>query len=342
MTISEIKENVKTSDYDFLKTNKNLGKNIILLTLGGSYAYGMNTVYSDVDIRGISLNSKQDILLSNDFEQVVDKNTDTVIYSFNKIIDLLTKCNPNTIEILGCLPEHYLYLSDIGEELLNNKKMFLSQICVRSFGGYSSDQLRRLSNKAVRKVSQTEHENYILKSIENAKYTFKEKYFPYNDGNINLYIDTAIQEGYDSEVFMDLTLKHYPLRDYTGMWNEMKTIVSAYNKIGKRNEKASSHDKLGKHMAHSLRLYMMCIDILEKGEINTYRTTEHDLLMDIRNGKYLNENDQPLPEFYELVDEYEKRFDYAKKNTSLPESPDYKAINEFKMYVNERIIRGDI
>ena len=124
MTISEIKENVKTSDYDFLKTNKNLGKNIILLTLGGSYAYGMNIVYSDVDIRGISLNSKQDILLSNDFEQVVDKNTDTVIYSFNKIVDLLTKCNPNTIEILGCLPEHYLYLSDIGKELLNNKKMF--------------------------------------------------------------------------------------------------------------------------------------------------------------------------------------------------------------------------
>ena len=45
---------------------------------------------------------------------------------------------------------------------------------------------------------------------------------------------------------------------------------------------------------------------------------------------------------YELVDEYEKRFDYAKKNTSLPESPDYKAINEFKMYVNERIVRGEI
>ena len=30
--------------------------------------------------------------------------------------------------------------------------------------------------------------------------------------------------------------------------------------------------------------------------------------------------------------------EYAKKNTSLPETPDYKKINEFKMYVNERII----
>lgn len=31
------------SDYDFLRTNKNLGKNIILVGLGGSYAYGTNT-----------------------------------------------------------------------------------------------------------------------------------------------------------------------------------------------------------------------------------------------------------------------------------------------------------
>ena len=39
---------------------------------------------------------------------------------------------------------------------------------------------------------------------------------------------------------------------------------------------------------------------------------------------------------------YEKRFEYAKKNTSLPDKPDYKRINEFKMYVNERIVKGDI
>ncbi len=31
-----------------------------------------------------------------------------------------------------------------------------------------------------------------------------------------------------------------------------------------------------------------------------------------------------------------------KNNTSLPEVPDYKKINEFVMSVNERIVRGDI
>lgn len=259
------------------------------------------------------------------------------------MIQLLTSNNPNTIEQLGCLPQHYFYLSEIGKELLDNRKMFLSQICVHTFGGYASSQLRRMSNKAARLVSQAENESYILKSIDNARYEFKNRYYPFEDDNdLKLYIDKSAQEGYDSEIFMDVRLNHYPLRDWAGMWNEMKTIVSSYNKFGRRNEKAVAHDKLGKHMAHLIRLYMMCIDILEKEEIVTYREKEHDLLMSIRNGEYLDGNRQPIPEFYDLLNEYEKRFEYAKNNTSLPEKPDYKSINNFRMSVNERIVKGDV
>lgn len=343
MTIEQIKEKLKSAEYDFLRTNENLGSNIILLTLGGSHAYGMDKEYSDVDVRGISLNSKPDILLGTDFEQVVDVDTDTTIYSFNKMIRLLMSNNPNTIEQLGCSPQHYFYLSEIGKELLDNRKMFLSQICIHTFGNYASPQLRRMSNKAARLVGQAENESYILKSIDNARYEFKNRYHPLqNDNDLKLYIDKSTQEGYDSEIFMDISLNHYPLRDWVGMWNEMKSIVSSYNKFGRRNKKAVAHDKLGKHMAHLIRLYMMCIDILEKEEIVTYREKERDLLMSIRNEEYLDGNRQPIPEFYDLLNEYEKRFEYAKNNTSLPEKPDYKRINDFRMYVNERIVKGDV
>lgn len=342
MTIDEIKAELKTEKYDFLRNDEHLGKNIMLLTLGGSHAYGMETPNSDLDIRSVALNSKSEVLLGTDFEQVVDAPTDTTVYSFNKIIKLLTSNNPNTIELLGTKPEHYLYLSDIGKELLDNRKMFLSKICIHSFAGYSQSQLRRLQNKAARLVGQAENEEYIFKSIQNAKYDFKNRYFTHDESDVKLYIDKAVQDGYETEIFMDINLKHYPLRDWAGMWNEMKSIVSSYNKIGKRNEKAISHDKLGKHMAHLLRLYMMCIDILEKEEIITYRAKEHDLLMSIRNGEWLDENRQPILEFYDLLNEYEKKFDYAKKYTSLPDKPDYKRINEFVMSVNERIVRGEI
>ena len=94
-------------------------------------------------------------------------------------------------------------------------------------------------------------------------------------------------------------------------------------------------------MMHLIRLYMMCLDILEKEQIITYREAEHNLLMDIRNGKYLDSNDQPITEFYEMGDDYERRLDYAKLNTSLPDSPDYKKINEFVISVNERIVKNE-
>lgn len=148
MNLWEIKEAVKQKEYDFLKENKHLGSNIILLTLGGSHAYGMDKEDSDLDVRGVALNNKEEILLGKDFGQVVEIDTDTTVYSFNKILQLLKSNNPNTIEILGCKPEHYLYLSDVGRELLNNRKMFLSKICINSFAGYASSQLRRMENKA--------------------------------------------------------------------------------------------------------------------------------------------------------------------------------------------------
>lgn len=340
MTVEQIKNKLKSEEYKFLSENEKLGNHIILLTLGGSHAYGMDKEGSDLDVRGIALNQKEEILLGKDFEQIVDVPTDTTIYSFNKILELLSKCNPNTIEELGCKPEHYLYLSDLGRVLLDNRKLFLSKICIHTFGGYAQAQLRRLENKSARLVGQAQNEAYILRSIQNAEYEFKNRYYPHTDDSIKLYIDKGVQEEYETEIFMDINLQHYPLRDWAGMWNEMKSIVSSYNKIGKRNEKAISHDKLGKHMAHLIRLYMMCIDILEKEEIVTYRSEEHDLLMDIRNGKYLDENRQPVSAFYDLLNEYEKRFDYAKNNTSLPDVPDYGKINEFRMYVNEQIVRG--
>jgi hypothetical protein len=86
----------------------------------------------------------------------------------------------------------------------------------------------------------------------------------------------------------------------------------------------------------------MCLDILNEGEIITYREKDHDFLMEIRNGKYLDDNRQPTPEFFDIVDDLEAKLDIAKTTTSLPDKPDYKKINEFVASVNERIVRGEV
>lgn len=332
-----------TPEYGFLKTNPHLGNNIILLGMGGSHAYGTNVEGSDVDIRGVALNSKSDILGTSNFEQVVDNTTDTTIYSVRKIFKLLTSCNPNTIEILGLKPEHYFYLSPIGKELLDNKKLFLSKRAMYSFGGYAFAQLRRLDNKTARTLEQEEWEQHILNSITTASYTWPEKFEVFQPGDyVNLYLDKSSRQDLDKEIFMDIHLTHYPLRDYRSIWSDMKNIVNDYEKVGHRNQNAIENGKLGKHMMHLVRLYLMCLDILEKEEINTYRENDIPFLMDIRNGKYLDENSQPIPEFYEMVKDYEKRLQYAADNSNLPEKPDFKAIDEFLMSINERVVLGKV
>ena len=246
------------------------------------------------------------------------------------------------IELLGLKLEHYLYISPIGYELLDNSRLFLSKKAAQAFGGYATNQLRRLDNKAVRTVDQEHRENHILNSIYNAAESFPEKYFEYPEDSIKLYLDDSIQEDMDKEIFMDVNLKHYPLRDYKAMWSEMNSVVKDYAKLGKRNKHAIEHQKLGKHMMHLVRLYYMCFDILENEKIVTYREKEHDLLMSIRGGKYLDSNNQPIPEFFEMVDALDKRLEYDKENTSLPEKPNYDRINEFVMSVNERVVKDEI
>lgn len=332
---SKIFERIRTGDeYAFLRNDKHKP---VIIGLGGSYAYGTNTATSDVDVRGICLNTREELLTNNHFEQLLNSETDTTIYALNKIFSLLANCNPNTIEILGLRPEQYYLISKEGQMILDNKEMFLSKKAIQSFGGYANAQLRRLDNKAARLVSQSEQERHILNSIESARYGFADKYALDSDGYLRLYIDKSDREDLDEEIYMDVKYSHYPLRDYCGMWNEFKTVLRDYDKLGKRNKQAIEHGKLAKHMMHLVRLYLMVFDILENHEIVTYREKDHDLLMSIRRGDYLDEDRQPVPEFFEMVDELEKRLKYDSNNTDLPERPDYKHINELLIAINSEV-----
>lgn len=342
MTIDEIKEYLERPEYEFLKTNPRLGDKIIVLGLGGSHAYGTNVEGSDVDVRGITLNSKEEILLGKDFEQVVNSDTDTTVYSFAKMVKLLAEANPNTLEVIFQKPEHYIILTDIGRLLVENRHMFLSKKCYYTFGGYARQQLRRLDNKSMRELPQAKQEVHILNSIKNAEYTFHEKYFDFDDDSIRLYVDKSDREDLESEIFMDISLKHYPLRDYKCMWAEMHNIVKEYGKLGKRATNAILHNKINKHAMHLVRLMKTCITILRTGDFCTYCAEDHDLLMDIRNGKYMGEDGQMTPEFFAMVDALEKEMDEAFENTTLPDKPDYDAINKLVCSVNEKVVLGII
>lgn len=336
MTIEQIKEMVTGEQYDFLRTNPHIKDRLVFLTLGGSYAYGTNVETSDVDVRGCALNSKSDILGLSSFDQFVNTQTDTTVYSFNKLIRLLADCNPNTIELLGCKPEHYIIQTGIGRAMIENRGLFLSQRAANSFGGYATQQLRRLENALARdKLPPEKREEHILGAVERSLKSFGDRYTSFENGGIELFLGESAREDVDKEVLCNIQINGYPAREFSTLLSTLSAVIASYDKLNHRNHKKDDAH-LNKHAMHLIRLYMMCLDILERGEIRTYRGDEREFLLGIRNGSFQNEDGTYRAEFFELVSDYERRLDYAKRNTSLPRSPDMKRIEEFVMDVNGR------
>ena len=340
MTIDEIRQKITEPEYDFLRTNPHLGDNIVFLCLGGSYAYGTNIEGSDIDIRGVALNSREEILLGKDFEQVVDVTTDTTIYSARKMLKLLSQNNPNTIEMLGLTADQIIYISPIWEMVLANKDIFLSRKVINSFGGYANQQLRRLDSKSARNVGQGNIEEYIKGSLKHAEEEISTHYPPIED--IKIYTDVAVSEDMERELFIDLSVNHYPLRSLATRLGEYNTIIRDYAKASHRNTNAIAHNKLGKHMMHLVRLYHMCFDILEKGKIITYRSEDHDELMAIRNGVYLNEDSSVKECFYHYVDDLEKRLHEDMETTTLPKDVDMDKVDDLLIKINSWVLNSEV
>lgn len=293
--------------------------NPMLIGYGGSIAYGTSTDTSDVDIRGIYVNPIEEFIgLYPDSEQFMLQEYDVTIYSLKKMMKLLADCNPNTIELLGLKPDQYLFISGAGKHLLDHSDLFLSKKAGYTFGCYARSQLNRLMNKSGRAVSAVVSNE--ARSLTNALASLKQK-----EGIEGVTVNTDDKNG------VVLTINgSFSIDKATRLFGEINNIHSDYKK-SHRNDKAVAHNKIGKHMMHLVRLYLMGIDILKDHKIVTYRP-EHDLLMDIRNGRYF-ESDGVTPNaaFNRLVSDLSKQFDDAWKSSTLPEHPDNDKLNALMM-----------
>lgn len=301
-----------------------LNYNPILIGYGGSIAYGTNTPSSDVDVRGVVENKKEELLgITKDREVVSVAGEDTQFYTLKKALILFSQCNPNTIELLGLKPEHYLFKNNAGQMLLDNKDLFLSKRAIYTFGSYAKSQLNRLTNKSVH--SKKDVRNNEVRSLEKVladlmiRYDFTGKIFIQQD-DIRFSLDST-------------TLS---LSDLTNVLNELNNVKRDYEQRSKRNEYAIAHGRLSKHQMHLYRLYLMGTDILD-GKIITYREEEHDLLMAIRNGDFLK-NNKPTDEFFTLLSEQEEKFNHAANNSKLPDNVDMNKINQLAIKLNEELL----
>lgn len=85
-----------------------------------------------------------------------------------------------------------------------------------------------------------------------------------------------------------------------------------------------------KHAMHLVRLLQMGIEILETGDLHTYRPNR-ELLLNIRNGLLT------LPELLEFANQLEERHEVAMRNSTIPDFPDFDKINKWVIDTVDRV-----
>jgi hypothetical protein len=132
---------------------------LVLLGYRGSIAHNMyipNTnpdSIDDIDTMGIFLFPPEEYLGLNSGKETEEKfigKYDMVFYEFKKFVRLLLKSNPNVLGMLWLQENHYLYKTDVGRLLLDNREIFSSKLVYESFTGYAYSQLKRMTHNATK------------------------------------------------------------------------------------------------------------------------------------------------------------------------------------------------
>ena len=140
-------------------------KSMILRCVAGSHLYGLNTPSSDLDERGIYLESLEDMLNINGRQnsEVADDKQDTKYYSLGKFLKLASECNPNIIELLYLPEDAILQKSPLYDDLIEHRDWFMSKRAKHTFMGYAYAQIQRAKglNKKGNSVSKYVSEDGI-------------------------------------------------------------------------------------------------------------------------------------------------------------------------------------
>jgi predicted nucleotidyltransferase len=119
----------------------------ILKVLVGSYSQNLQTEKSDKDYAGVFVLEMNDYYsLQNKIEQfdtVISNDPDITYMELGKFIELLSKNNPNALEILASsyIEENVVFKHDIFK--IFNLDEILSKKCQYTFGKYASDQVKK-------------------------------------------------------------------------------------------------------------------------------------------------------------------------------------------------------
>lgn len=136
-------------------------KHLLLKCISGSRAYNLALPTSDTDLKGIFVLPQKEFYGLNYTPQVSNETNDEVFFEIGRFIDLLTKNNPNILELLSTPPEHVLYRHPLMD--LIKPEDFLSKLCMDTFAGYAKTQIKKARglNKKVNQSFERERKSIL-------------------------------------------------------------------------------------------------------------------------------------------------------------------------------------
>ena len=125
------------------QTSVDLSAHVILESVVGSRAYGLETKDSDTDTKGAFLPpAAAHWSLGGVPEQIEDESRQATFWELAKFLKLALRANPTALEVL--YSPVVLRTSAVGDELIDGRQRFLSRLLYQTMNGYALSQFKRI------------------------------------------------------------------------------------------------------------------------------------------------------------------------------------------------------
>jgi hypothetical protein len=338
---------------------------ILLDCISGSTAYNLNVAGSDVDKKGVFIMPQKQIYGFEQQEQIANVTNDEVYFEIGRFLELLTKNNPNILELLSTPAAHVLFRHPLMD--LIKPEDFLSKLCLDTFAGYAQTQIRKARglNKKINKPLNAERKSVLdfcfviynngsipLKEwLTEYSFTqeecglvdldhFRNVYLLYNQKQLTQGRFKGIISGPDADDVQvspvpkgveNVAVMNFNKDSYSIYCREYKEYLEWEEKRNEhRYQSTLSHGKSydAKNMMHTFRLLSMAEEIALYNQVIVKRD-DRDFLLKIRNGEF------EFDDLMRMVEEKMRDIKAAYEKSALPDRPNVQIAEDLLVQIRE-------